>query len=225
MIQDNIQRITAEISQICNRSKRDSREIIIVAVGKGRDVSQIREVVQAGISEIGENRVQEAATKNSQLFPAIKWHMVGHLQTNKVKDAVRIFSLIQSVDSLRLAAEINKQAAAINKIQEILLEIKTSPESTKYGFAPRDAIEAVKQISGLKNINIKGLMTIAPVTDTPENTRPYFKMLRKISEEINAQRITQSPLRILSMGMTADYKIAIEEGSNMVRLGRAIFGR
>jgi len=146
--------------------------------------------------------------------------LVGHLQTNKVKDAVRIFDLIQSVDSLRLAAEIDKQAAKINKIQDILIEIKTSPEATKFGLKPNAAIEVIKEIAQLKNINMKGLMTIAPLVDEPEKTRPYFRQLRELRDYLRAMNYE---LGILSMGMTDDFEVAIEEGSNMVRIGRAIF--
>ena len=153
----------------------------------------------------------------------IRWHMVGHLQTNKVKDAVKIFDLIHSVDSAHLAAEIDKQALKINKIQDILIEIKTSPEVTKSGIKPDEAIEVIKEIDKFKNINIKGLMTIAPLADDPQKARPYFRMLRELMDKINALHVTPNRLHVLSMGMTDDFEIAIEEGSTMVRLGRAIF--
>jgi pyridoxal phosphate enzyme (YggS family) len=143
--------------------------------------------------------------------------MVGRLQTNKVKDAVGIFDLIQSVDSFRLAQEIDRQAARINKVQDILLEVKTSPEATKSGIAPEDLPGLIENISQLKGVNIKGLMTIAPLVDNPEKARPYFRQLRELSERFN-------PRPILSMGMSDDFEVAIEEGSTMVRLGRAIFG-
>jgi pyridoxal phosphate enzyme (YggS family) len=149
--------------------------------------------------------------------------MVGHLQTNKVKDAVKIFDLIQSVDSLHLAEEIDKQAAKINKIQDILIEVKTSPEATKFGLQLEVVIEVIKGITKLKNLNIKGLMTIAPIVDNPEKARPYFRLLRELGDKINESRITNHESRILSMGMTDDFEVAIEEGANMVRLGRAIF--
>lgn len=189
--------------------------VTIVAVSKGRSIEEIKEAVAAGITDIGENKVQEALLKYREL-PTIKWHMVGHLQANKVKDAVKIFDLIQSVDSLHLAQEIDKQALKINKIQDILIEIKTSPEETKFGLKPEEAIPAIKEIAKLKNINIKGLMTIAPIVDDPEKTRPYFRLLRDLRDEINK-------FQIFSMGMTDDFKIAVEEGATMVRLGRAIF--
>lgn len=190
----------------------------------------MKEVVEAGITDIGENRVQEAVIKYKGLITsklensrAIKWHMVGHLQTNKVKGAVKIFDLIQSVDSVRLAEEIDKQADKINKIQDIFVEIKTSPEEGKFGLKPDEAIKVIKDIVRLKNINIKGFMTIATAGDDPEKARPYFRMLREFEDKINELRVTSYKLGVLSMGMTDDFEIAIEEGSNMVRLGRAIF--
>ena len=226
MIKDNVLKIKERIAIICTKIKQDPGLITIVAVSKSRTIQQIREAIEAGITDIGENRVQEAllkynAIRTTQYAPHIKWHMVGHLQTNKVKDAVRIFDLIQSVDSLRLAEEINKQAAKINKIQDILIEVKTSPEATKFGFKPEEVIEATGEISQFKNLNIKGLMTIAPLVGNPEEDRPYFRILRELKEQIN--QLTNHQLTILSMGMTDDFEAAIEEGSNMVRVGRAIF--
>lgn len=212
--------------------------VTIVAVSKGRSIEEIKEAVRAGVTDIGENKVQEALLKyrelqapNSQL-PTIKWHMAGRLQTNKAKDAVKIFDLIQSVDSLHLAVEIDKQAAKINKIQDILIEIKTSPEATKSGLSPEQAIPVIKEIAKLKNISIKGLMTIAPAVGDPEKARPYFRMLRELQDKIRfavcglrfaSLTANRYPLTILSMGMTDDFKVAIEEGATMVRLGRAIF--
>lgn len=237
MVRDNILKVRERIASVCAKVNRDPAEINIVAVSKGRTVEQIKEAIEAGITEIGENKVQEALVKYDSLqlkayLPAgeagslkLKWHMVGHLQANKVKEAVRLFGLIHSVDTLHLAEEINRRAEKINKIQDIMVEVKTSPEATKSGFSPEEAIEALKEIAGLRNINIKGLMTIAPVVDDPEKTRPYFKTLRELRDEINKSLLnTQcSILNTLSMGMTDDFEVAIEEGSNMVRLGRAIF--
>ena len=231
MIKENILRMNAQILRVCSKTDRNPEEISIVAVSKGRNLQEIREVASAGITEIGEIRVQEAVFKLNELtdqrLPAgqagIKWHMVGHLQTNKAKEAVKIFDLIQSVDSLHLAAEIDKQAAKINKVQDILIEIKTSTEATKLGLKPDAAIEVIKEIIKLKNINVKGLMTIAPLTGDPEKARPYFRMLRELRDEINQCSADSLQLKVLSMGMSDDFEVAIEEGSNMVRLGRAIF--
>jgi hypothetical protein len=220
MIRENISRIKARIPS----------GVIIVAVSKTRTPRQLKEAIEAGITDIGENRVQEAFLKYNSLrtcgladLRTIKWHMVGHLQTNKVKEAVKIFDLIHSVDSIHLAGEIAKQAAGINKIQDILIEVKTSPEAAKFGLEPDETIAVIKEIAGLKNINIKGLMTIAPIVDDPEKARPYFRTLRELRDEINRLSVLKSPLSILSMGMTDDFEVAIEEGSNMVRIGRAIF--
>ena len=205
MIKESILRINAQILRVCSKINRKPEEISIVTVSKGRSPQEIKEVILAGITDIGENRVQEALLKYQELsaipcLPAgrsspilagrqelsvVKWHMVGHLQTNKVKEAVKIFDLIQSVDSLHLAAEIDKQAAKINKIQDILIEIKTSTEATKLGLKPDEAIEVIKEIVRLKNINIKGLMTIAPLAGDPEKARPYFRMLRELRDKLS----------------------------------------
>ncbi|MCX5704299.1 MAG: YggS family pyridoxal phosphate-dependent enzyme [Candidatus Omnitrophica bacterium] len=221
MIQDNVRRIRERIAEACSRSNRHPDEIVIIAVTKGRTLSDINEAIEAGITDIGENRVQEAlkkynAIRDTHYAIRVKWHMVGHLQTNKAKEAVKIFDLIHSVDSLRLAEEIDKQAHKIKKVQDILIEANTSGEVSKFGFKAEGIIGAVKEIVQFKNIKVKGLMTIAPALDSPEKTRPYFRMLREIKDKINS-------VRILSMGMTDDFEVAIEEGANMVRLGRVIF--
>jgi len=228
MIQDAIVKIRERICKACSRIKQDPESITIVAVSKGRPLGQIEEVIAAGITDIGENRVREALIKyNSILHTPYsilpKWHMVGHLQTNKVKDAVRIFDLIQSVDSLHVSLKIDEQAKKLNKIQDILVQIKSSFEATKSGLKPDEAIKTIEEIAKLKNINIRGLMAIAPIMDNPEKTRPYFRILRELKDRINELRVTSYELRVLSMGMTDDFEVAIEEGSNMVRIGRAIF--
>jgi len=229
MIKENVSRIRQQILKVCSKINQDPGKITIIAVSKGRSAEEIKEAIAAGITDIGENRVQEAILKYNNLTPTpqhltpIKWHMVGHLQTNKVKEAIGIFDLIQSVDSVRLAEEIDKQAHKINKIQDILIEIKTSPEKSKFGLKADEAIEVIEDIVKLKNINIKGLMTIAPFVDNPEKTRPYFRMLKELRNKINESAPMGYKLEVLSMGMTDDFEVAIEEGSNMVRLGRAIF--
>lgn len=229
MIRKNISRVREKISLACVKAGRAPKEISIIAVSKGRTAGQIEEAIAQGITDIGENKVQEALAKYSVIRPSgsvagaqrIKWHMVGCLQTNKAKDAVSIFDLIHSLDSRRLALEISRQAQKIGKVQDVLVEIKTSPEETKAGFSPQEALEAIRQISELKNINIKGLMTIAPAVDNPEKTRPHFRALKELKDKIN--QLTAHKLTVLSMGMSDDFQIAIEEGATMVRLGRAIF--
>ena len=222
MIRENVLKIKERISLVCSKINRDPNSITIVAVSKGRTKEEIREAIETSITDIGESKVQEAILKYQNLRPTtynlqpVKWHLVGHLQTNKAKDAVEIFDLIHSVDSLRLAQKINEEANKINKVQDILMQVNTSGEVSKFGLKPFETIEVIKEIRKLKNIDIKGLMTIAPLIDDPEKTRSYFKILRELRDKINE-------LRTLSMGMTDDFEVAIEEGANMIRLGRAIF--
>ena len=219
MIKENIEKL----------KKLIPGNVTIVAVSKNRTPEEIKEAVEVGITDIGENKVQEVLLKYNALRAmspeprAIKWHMVGHLQTNKVKDAVKIFDLIQSVDSFHLAQEIDRQAAKIDKIQDVLIEVKTSPEATKSGLKPDDLIGVIRNISELKNIHIKGLMTVAPIVDNPEDVRPYFRQLRDLRDSICSELRFPSSELILSMGMTEDFEVAIQEGANMIRLGRAIF--
>ncbi len=229
MIKDNILKVKGRIDATCSRINRGPGDIAIVAVTKGRTLDNIKEVLPAGITDIGENKVQEALLKYSGLTPStynltpIKWHMVGHLQTNKVKDAVRIFDLIQSVDSLRLAQAIDKEAARIGKVQEILIEVKTSSEATKFGVKPEEVRELLEEAEKLKNIRVSGLMTIAPLVGNPEQARPYFRRLKELFDDFNTRYTTHGALRELSMGMSDDFEVAVEEGANMLRLGRAIF--
>lgn len=230
MIKDNIFRVRERIALACSRIKAGPESITVVAVAKGRRIEEIGEVVASGISDIGENKVQEARLKfGDKLFALssapVKWHMVGHLQMNKVREAVKIFDLIHSVDSLRLAEKIDREAGRINKVQGILLEIKTSSEATKSGFSLNQAGLASREIVHFNNIKLKGLMTIAPQVSHPQEARVYFRALREFFNDINRQ--TEKPdnrLTILSMGMSDDFETAIEEGANIIRIGRAIFG-
>jgi len=229
MIRENLLKLKERISFACAKAGVKEETVEIVAVAKGRGIMQIREALACGITDIGENRVQEAILKHKHLTPStynlapIKWHMLGHLQTNKVKEAVRIFDLIQSVDSTRLAEAIDKEAGKIGKIQDILIEVKVSPEATKSGLKPEEVPEALKEISQLKNINLKGLMTIAPQTSDPEKARPFFRALRQLRDKISKLWTVDCGLWTLSMGMTDDFQVAIEEGATMIRIGRAIF--
>ena len=228
MISNNISELGLKINSACQRSGRRPDEVKIVAVTKTATVEQILKALAAGIDNIGENRVQDAAYKfneirNTQYASRIKWHMVGHLQTNKVKEAVRIFDLIHSVDSEKIGVEIDKQAAKINKVQDILVEVNISQEPTKFGLKPEEAVEVIAEIAQLKSICIKGLMTIAPFVDNPRDVRSFFSQLRKLRGKLNELRVTDYELRELSMGMTDDFEVAIEEGSTIVRIGRAIF--
>ncbi|MFA4989720.1 MAG: YggS family pyridoxal phosphate-dependent enzyme [Candidatus Omnitrophota bacterium] len=214
MIKENILEVRKRIISACLRSGREPAAVRLIAVSKQRGIEEIKAVALAGITEFGENRVQEALLKYSEV--AVRWHMVGHLQTNKVGEAVKIFDLIQSVDSLRLAQVINKEALKINKIQEILLEVKISPEAAKSGLKPEETPGVISEVSAFKNIKIKGLMAIAPIVKDPQEARAYFRILRNLRDQIDSRLI-------LSMGMTDDFEAAIEEGSDMIRIGRAIF--
>ena len=225
MIRENIAEVNARILQVCTRINRDAGQVTLVAVSKGRPVEQIQEAVDAGIADIGENKVQEALVKyniirDTQHASRIKWHMIGHLQTNKVRDAVKIFDLIHSVDSITLAQEINRQAGKINKVQDILVEVNTSGEKAKFGVPLSCACEMIQEMPRFKNIKVKGLMTVAPAAENAEETRPYFRALKELLEDSNVLPVTSG---VLSMGMSDDYEVAIEEGSTMVRLGRSVF--
>lgn len=228
MIQDNISRIRSQIEAVCQRIGRDLGEITFIGVTKFADIPQIKEAIQFGLTHIGENKVQEALRK----FPALEdsavkvtRHMIGHLQTNKVKHALEIFDLIQSVDSFKLAAAIEKQAEILNKNSDILVQVNTAGEDQKFGAEPSEAIALIEEIAKLKHIRLLGLMTIAPYEVDEKITRKCFRDLRFLRDQIN-ERFSFADnieMKYLSMGMTADYAIALEEGSNMVRVGRAIF--
>ena len=232
-IAENLKAVTQRISRSCEKSGRPADAVKLVCVTKEADLAQIEEVLALGVKDIGENRVQDALVKYKAIGgQGFIWHLIGHLQTNKVKDAVRIFSLIHSVDSVRLAKEIDAQAKRIDKVQDILIQVTTSGEESKFGVAPDEASKLFKGIVLYPNINILGLMTIAPEVEDPEESRPCFRRLRELRDELNtihnsAQRSGASPkgtqYTILSMGMSNDFEAAIEEGSTMIRVGRAIF--
>lgn len=199
--------------------------IRIVVVGKRRSAEEIAEAIDAGATDIGENYVQGAEIAINQLGEKarkVKWHMIGKLQKNKVSRALSIFDVIQTVDSLQLACEIDKRAGEIGKMADIYIEINIAKEKQKAGVMPEEAEELIKQISHLKNIRIEGLMTMGPAAE-PENLKPYFREARMIFEKLQAFKIPNVSMNVLSMGMSNSYKIAIEEGSNMIRIGTAIF--
>ncbi len=232
-IAENIKVVRDRIEVAVKRSGRDPSEIKLVAVSKTVDIDRVKEAVIAGITILGENRVQEAKGKieavNKLQTPdsrlqTISWHMVGHLQTNKAKTAIRLFDLIHSVDSLRLAEEIDRESRKAGKVQDVLVEVNLAGEETKHGVSEEGTISLLKEMSKLKNISVKGLMTMPPFSEDPEKVRPYFRRLREIRDNINELRVTGYELRDLSMGMSNDFEAAIEEGATMVRVGVAIFG-
>lgn len=223
-IEDNINSVKQRIKHTCQKIGRDANEIILVAVSKNVPAAAIKSAVESGIAHIGENRVQEAEKKYEQLGKIATWHLVGHLQTNKAKKALQIFDLIHSVDSYHLTREISKRAVQTNRMVNCLIEVNTSGEVSKFGIQPEDTVELMKKISLLPAIQIKGLMTIGAFFPDPEDVRPCFKLLRELKQEIQSNGLENVDMKYLSMGMTNDFEVAIEEGANMVRVGRAIFG-
>jgi len=223
-IEENIRSLKEDIAKIAEKVKRNPKEIEIVAVSKTVEVERIKEAIRCGIKIIGENKVREAEEKFSQIPEKFAKHLVGHLQTNKVKKAIGLFDMIQSLDSLKLANEISKRALESEKIMEVLVEVNTSGEESKFGIKPDEVLDFVKNISELEGIKVKGLMTVGLFTSDPEKVRLCFRRLKEIFEKIKSDNILGVDMEYLSMGMTADYQVAIEEGSNMLRIGTAIFG-
>lgn len=223
-IRENVQFARDKIAEACRRSGRKSEEIELVAITKTVDVEQINEAIEAGIRVVGENRVQEAWRKFQEVGEKVHWHMVGHLQTNKVKRVLQFADMIHSVDSVYLAREIQTQAKKLDRTIEILIQVNTSGEESKFGLEPEATIGAIEEVSTLPNLKIKGLMTIGAFLPNPEDVRPCFKLLHDLKDRVNERGITSVEIGTLSMGMTNDYEIAIEEGSTMVRVGTAIFG-
>jgi hypothetical protein len=230
MISRNIQYVTQRIARCCEKTGRRPEDVKLVCVTKTASVGEIEEALGAGLRIFGENRVQDAVLKHTAIGDIAEWHLIGHLQTNKAKDAVRIFSLIHSVDSARLAKAIDKEAGKIGKVQDILIQVNTSGQTSKFGIEPGLTETLINEIIVYPNIKVLGLMTIAPETGDPEEVRTYFGALRELRDEIALPSLAgrdddkrSIDLRILSMGMTNDFEVAIEEGSNMVRIGRAIF--
>jgi PLP dependent protein len=223
-IAENLARIKERINSVCAKVNRKPEEINLVAVTKTVDTERIKEGIANGIKIIGENRVQEAKEKYPAIGNSVEWHMVGHLQTNKVKTALEVFSLIQSVDTIHLAEEIQKRASAINRIVPILIEVNTSGEETKYGLNPEELFSVITSIQAMPNLSIQGLMTIGPglAIENPEASCKSFQMLFELRNKVEGEFKLKLPY--LSMGMSSDFEIAIEEGSNMIRIGTAIFG-
>jgi pyridoxal phosphate enzyme (YggS family) len=223
-IKDNIAAIRSRIEKASAKIGRSADQITLVAVSKTVEAERINQAIRSGINIIGENRVQEAEAKFKQITEPVEKHLVGHLQTNKAKKAVELFDFIQSVDSARIAEEISKRALDAGKIMEVLVEVNTSCEETKYGLEADQLLPLIETISKLEGIRIKGLMTIGLFSDNPEDTRPCFKRLKELFDRTESAGIPNVEMRYLSMGMTSDFEVAIEEGSNMVRVGTGIFG-
>jgi PLP dependent protein len=218
----NYNAIQARIATACERAGRNPEEVLLLPVSKGQSVEAIRAAANLGLDVFGESKVQEAKVKISQAPSRLKWHMIGHLQSNKCRDAVAFFQMIQSVDSLALAEELQKWADKLSKRIPILLEVNVAGEGSKYGFRPAEVVDELERINDLPRLELHGLMTIAPWTQDPEKVRPVFRKLRELNEQCS-QRLG-APLPHLSMGMSGDFEIAIEEGATMVRIGTALFG-
>ena len=224
MITENLIDVQKNIEQACLKSNRSVDEVTLIAVSKTKPLSMIQEVYDFNISNFGENKVQEIMDKYDHMPKDTLWHMIGHLQRNKVKYIIDKVCMIHSVDSLRLAEEISKEAVKKQVTVSILIEVNVANESTKFGLAKEETIALVKEIATLPNIIIKGLMTVAPYVDDPEENRQIFRSLKQLFIDINKENIDNVIMSELSMGMTSDYMVAIEEGATMVRVGTGIFG-
>ena len=225
MLKERLEGILARIESVTLRCGRRPEDVRLVAVAKTKPADLVRQAIVAGAQIIGENYVQEAREKFETLIDLpVQWHFIGHLQTNKAKYAVRMFDLIHTVDSFKLALELDRQAYKAAKIQNILVQVNISGETTKSGVSDEETIALLKQIGALKNLRVRGLMTMPPFFDAPEKARPYFAQLRTLSQRIGQQHLTNIVMEELSMGMTGDFEVAIEEGATLVRIGTAIFG-
>jgi hypothetical protein len=225
MLKDNLQEVEARIQRACQKAGRSRDEITLIAVSKTKPISDLEEIYQEGVRCFGENKVQELCSKIEAMPQDIQWHMIGHLQRNKVKYIIGKVALIHSVDSYRLAEEINIQAKKQHMVVPILVEVNIAEETSKFGVTKEDAMELVRQIAALDGVSVKGLMTIAPYVVDSEENRLYFRKIKELSIDIAGQNIDNVSMDILSMGMTGDYEVAIEEGATMVRVGTGIFGQ
>ena len=224
MLKDRLEEVEERIQEACRRAGRDRSEVTLIAVSKTKPAEVLKEAYDLGIRVFGENKVQELTEKYEVLPKDIRWHMIGHLQTNKVKYIADKVELIHSVDSLKLAETIEKEAAKRHRTIDILVEVNVAEEESKFGLKVEEVIPFIEKVAGFSHINVRGLMTIAPFVENPEKNRSVFADLRKLSVDITEKNIDNVNVSILSMGMTNDYEVAIEEGATMVRVGTGIFG-
>ena len=224
MLSENLRDVEKKIEDACKRSNRDPKEVTLIAVSKTKPVEMLQEVYDAGARNFGENKVQEIMDKYDHLPQDIHWHMIGHLQRNKVKYIVDKVQMIHSVDSLRLAETIDKEAKKKNVTVPILIEVNVAEEDSKFGLSLEEVTALAEEISKLSNVRVCGLMTVAPFVEDPEENREVFRSLKKLSVDIAAKNINNVTMSVLSMGMTNDFEVAVEEGATMVRVGTAIFG-
>ncbi len=224
MLSENLKKVKENIEKACISSGRDVRDVTLIAVSKTKPVEDIKAVYDCGQRVFGENKVQEMCDKIPKMPSDISWHLIGHLQHNKVKYIIETAAMIHSVDSLKLANVISKEAVKHGVVMPVLVEVNVAEEESKFGIKPTETESFVREISTLKGINVRGLMTVAPFVSDPEENRAVFRKLKQISVDINLKKFNNIQLDELSMGMTNDYMIAIEEGATMVRVGTAIFG-
>ena len=224
MLKEQLEDVKGKIVAACERSGRNIDDVTLIAVSKTKPVEMVQEAYDLGVRVFGENKVQELTGKYEVLPKDIHWHLIGHLQTNKVKYIIDKVELIHSVDSIKLAETISKEAVKKDVTANILIEVNVAKEDTKFGLQTEEVIDFVKEISSLPNLKVCGLMTIAPFVENPEENRPVFAKLRQLSVDIKAENIDNVNMSILSMGMTNDYEVAIEEGATFVRVGTGIFG-
>ena len=224
MVAENYREVDRRVGEACARSGRNRKEVTLIAVSKTKPVELIREAMDAGADVFGENKVQELCDKYEQLPKTLHWHLIGHLQRNKVKYIVDKVDLIHSVDSMRLAEEISKEAEKKQTDVKVLIEVNVAQEESKFGVSVDETEELVREIANLPRIHVLGLMTIAPNVSDPEENRPVFRTLKKLAVDIKMKNIDNVRMDVLSMGMTGDYQVAIEEGATMVRVGTGIFG-
>ena len=224
-MKERLENIKDRIRKAAESSGRNPNSFRLVAVSKTKPADLVRQAIRAGVITLGENYIQEARDKiNALAGENVSWHFIGHLQRNKAKYAVRLFDLIHSVDSIKLARELNKQAGKHDKIQNILVQVNISSEETKSGIAPHECLDLIRAIAKLDNLSVHGLMTMPPFFDQPEKARPFFASLRDLRDTIQAESIPGVSMAELSMGMTGDFETAIQEGATLVRIGTAIFG-
>jgi pyridoxal phosphate enzyme (YggS family) len=220
-VKENLLRVMEKIEEAARKIGRDPNEIKLVAVSKTVEVARIMEAIEAGVSILGENYVQEAQKKIEEIGRPVSWHFIGHLQTNKAKYAIRLFDMIHSLDSVPLAEELNRRAEQADRVMKVMIEVNLSKEATKFGTDEEVVVNLAKRIQNLNHLSLEGLMTMPPYFDSPELSRPYYIALRALKERMVKEGV---PMKDLSMGMSNDFEIAIEEGATYVRVGTAIFG-
>jgi len=224
VISENLKQVRENIVRACEKAGRDPAEVTLIAVSKTKPVSMLKEAYDEGVRCFGENKVQEIQEKFGLMPSDVKWHMIGHLQRNKVRYLMDKACLIHSVDSVRLAQEISKEAEKAGIVMPVLIEVNVAQEETKYGISVAEVLPLLMEIKDLPGISVQGLMTIAPYVDDPEDNRQIFRALKKLSVDIRDKNVNNINMNILSMGMTGDYTVAVEEGATMVRVGTGIFG-